>query len=65
MGSVTLVATLTVDGWAWLYTARSARQPAVGTYVAEELAPTLRPGQVVWNNLIVHKSDHVRRRIDL
>lgn len=63
--STTLLAGMTWDGIAAALLVEGATDQVVfETFVAEVLAPTLVPGQiVVWDNLSVHKSPRARQAI--
>ena len=66
--NTTLVAALTPDGlhMPWLIEgAMDSVTFAWSWYITEQLAPTLRPGQVViLDNLSVHKAERIRRAIE-
>jgi transposase len=64
--NTTLVAALAPDGLhePWLIEGAMDTE-AFAWYIAEQLAPTLRPGQVVvMDNLSAHKADHIRHAIE-
>ena len=64
--NTTLVAALTPDGLhaPWLIEG-AMNTETFAWYIAEELGPTLRPGQVVvMDNLSAHKADSIRQAIE-
>ena len=64
--NTTLVAALTPDGLHMPWTTRGAMDTATFEwYIREQLAPTLRPGQVVvLDNVSVHKAASIRQAIE-
>jgi transposase len=63
--NTTLVAALTLDGITAAMTVEGALdRSAFDAFVAQVLVPRLRPGQVVWDNLSVHKSAEAQRLIE-
>jgi transposase len=64
--AVTLLATLTPAGMgAAMLLDGAADQPAFEAFVAQQLVPSLRPGQtVILDNLSVHKSPRAREAIE-
>lgn len=64
--NTTLVAALTPDGLRVPWMVEGAMDSATFTwYITEELAPTLRPGQVVvLDNLSVHKAARIREALE-
>lgn len=64
--NTTLVAALSLDGITTAMMLEGALdRAAFDVFVAEALAPALRPGQVViWDNLSVHKSDTAQQLIE-
>jgi hypothetical protein len=64
--NLTLVAALTPDGLQTPWLIEGAMETATfDWYIAEQLAPTLRPGQVVvLDNLSAHQAESIRRAIE-
>jgi transposase len=64
--NTTLVAALTPDGLQEPWLIEGAMDTTTfAWYITEQLAPTLRPGQiVVLDNLSVHKAAHIRQAIE-